>query len=239
MRLCRRRLACLAPSLKHARHDHVAAIVLRDLLEEPSLAPRGGRLVRGIDPPVRLHADRGKDAIERNELERHLDGRQVIETRARCEVASGGSEQLIAQCGIGSLLLGRGSLMLLPLLGLTRLAILEPANDIERYAVVRVVRRRPVPLNVPGSRIRLPCLDARNPFLVCVAIARGRKRLGRGQPINSLRYALKLLGLHRPKYCLLAAIPIEAGARNYLRDGLISLALGEMVHTSLTGPPLI
>src|SRR6266446_6731141 len=172
MRLCRRRFPCLAPSLDHAGDDDPAAVVISYGPQEFRIAPRGQRRVAGESPFIDLLADGVQDIVDWHELQDRLNRRHVVEAGAGRVIPAGSGKQLVAQFPIRGGLLGRGRLPLLLLLGLTRLAILEPADDVQRNPVIGIVRRRSVLLDVPRSWVYLPRFYARHPFFVAVAIAR-------------------------------------------------------------------
>src|SRR5258708_38397685 len=105
--------------------------------------------------------------------------------------------------------------------------------------MVGIVRRRTILCDVPGRRVCLPRLDARDPFFVAVAITRWRQRLRRRQSVDTLRYTFDLLGLNRPENCLLCRIADEAGPLNNLRDGLRVLAVDKVIEHLLTSSAIV
>src|SRR5258708_37763998 len=77
--LLRRPSRC-APAGDQARHDHRSTIVLGDVLEQDRITPGRGRLVLRVEFSVSLAADRGQDALKRNDFEREFDRRDVFDT---------------------------------------------------------------------------------------------------------------------------------------------------------------
>src|SRR5258708_2633886 len=153
LRLCRRCLSCSLPRGDHARNHNPAAVVISYGPQEFRIAPRCQRRVAWEAPFVDLLPDRVQDIVDWHELQDRLDRRHVVDPGAGRKVAATGCKQFVPQFSIGGLLLGRGSLTLLP--GLTRLAILEPADGVQRNPVIGIVRRGSILLDVPGSWVYL------------------------------------------------------------------------------------
>src|SRR5258708_40300441 len=104
--------------------------------------------------------------------------------------------------------------------------------------MVGIVRRRTILCDVPGRRVCLPRLDARDPFFVAVVITRWRQRLRRRQSVDTLRYTFDLLGLSRAEDRLLTGVATKARARDDLRYGLRALAIRQIVEHPLPGGPV-